>query len=373
MKMNILVVDDEAVMVESIKIGLEGKGYRVFEALSALQALDLLTAGDHRIDLVITDYLMPGMNGLDLLVTIRESHPTLPIMIITGYAETRMIIEALNNHCDSFIEKPLSLNQLISEIERIRLYLLQNTKSCDLYQLLPRIVHQINNPLTAISCFAQMIRLNKDNGVTLQESVSEILAAVKQISLINQNIINAGRAETIECEPVELDAVLERCLKMFNGLFALKNVQVETVIPVHGLRVMGDRFSLEQVFKNLILNAVDAMDGCTEKKLCASIMQMPDLASVEIAIQDTGCGIREELLSKIFEPYFTEKREGNGLGLEIIKDVIEKHDGKVSVESRVGVGSKFFVRLPVMQPAELRDTLPSDGERGVRDVCMDTM
>jgi signal transduction histidine kinase len=371
--MNILVVDDEVVMVESIKMGLENKGYRVLGAFNAQQALALLSNGDYRIDLVITDYVMPGMNGLELLVAIRKNHPTLPVMIITGYAETHMIIEALNNHCDSFIEKPLSPDQLIAEIEKIKLYLLQNTKSRDLHQLLPRIVHQINNPLTAISCFAQMIRLNLDNGVTLQESVAEILAAVKQISLINKEIINAGRAEKSEGKPIELDALLNDCLKMFNGLFILKNIQVEKKIPVHGLRVQGDQFSLEQVFKNLILNAVDAMDGQTEKKLSAAIMLLPDSTSVEIAIEDTGCGIREDLLSKIFDPYFTEKRDGNGLGLEIIRDVVEKHDGTVSVESRVGSGSKFFIRLPAMQMVELSDALPPNDEKRVGSVCMDTL
>jgi signal transduction histidine kinase len=373
MKMNIIIVDDEVMIVESIKMGLEDKGHRVFGAFNAQQALDLLSNGDHRIDLVITDYAMPKMNGLELLVAIRKSHPTLPVMIMTGYAETRMIIEALNNQCNSFIEKPVSPDLLIAEIEKIKQHILQNTKSRNLHQLLSRIVHQINNPLTAISCFAQMIRLNQDNGVHLQESVAEILAAVKQISLINKDIINAGRAEKSKCEPVELDALLDSCLKMFNGLFILKNIQVEKKIPVRGLQVRGDQFSLEQVFKNLILNAVDAMDDRTEKKLSASIMLSPDSTSIEIAIEDTGCGIREELLSKIFDPYFTGKRDGNGLGLEIIRDVVEKHDGTVSVESRVGIGSKFFVHLPAMQRAELRDTLQQDDKKRVGSVSMDTL
>ena len=349
MKMNILVVDDEEAMVESLRIGLESNGYRVFEASNGEQALDHLFHGDHRIDLLITDYLMPTMNGLDLLTTVRRSHPTLSVMIMTAYAETSLLIEALRNHCDSFIEKPFSLAQLMVEIERVKLYLLQNTKSSDLHHLLPRIVHQLNNPLTAISGFAQMIQRNLNNGVPLQKCVEQILAAVKQISLINKEIMNAGRAEESKCEPVNLDVLLEGCLEIFQGLFILKDVQVIKVEPVDETWVRGDRFGLEQVFKNLILNAVDAMDGRTDKKLSAIITLLPDLISVEIAIEDTGCGIREELLPKIFEPYFTEKSDGNGLGLEIIKNVVEKHNGKVLVESQVGVGSKFCVHLPAMQ------------------------
>ena len=118
--MNILVVDDEPAMAESIRIGLESMGHRAFEALSAQQALDLLYHGGHRIDLIATDYLMPAMNGIDLLKAVRRSHPTLPVMILTAYAETSLVIEALKNRCDSFIEKPFSLDQLVAEIERIK-------------------------------------------------------------------------------------------------------------------------------------------------------------------------------------------------------------------------------------------------------------
>ena len=365
MKMNILVVDDEEAMVESLKIGLESNGYRVFGAYDGKEALDHLFHGV-RIDLLITDYLMPAMNGLDLLAAVRRSHPTLSVMIMTAYAETSVLIEALRNHCDSFIEKPFSLDQLLVEIERVKLYLLQNTKSSDLHHLLPRIVHQLNNPLTAISGFAQMIQRNLNNGVPLQKCVEEILAAVKQISLINKEIMNAGRAEESRCEPVNLDLLLEGCLEIFQGLFILKDVQVIKVVPVQETWVHGDRFGLEQVFKNLILNGVDAMDGRTDKKLSVTMMLLPDSALIAVAIEDTGCGIREELLAKIFEPYFTDKRDGNGLGLEIIKDVVEKHGGKALVESRVGVGSKFCVHLPAMQMSELKDnTLPSGEVKGV--------
>ena len=148
--MNILVVDDETVMVDSIRIGLESLGYQVLEANSVKQALYQLHRGDHKIDLVVTDYLMPTMNGLDLLTAIRESHPTLPVILMTAYAQTSLVIEAMRNHCDSFIEKPFSLDQLVAEIERIKLYLLQNTRSSDLHHVLPRLVHRLGDSIPSI-------------------------------------------------------------------------------------------------------------------------------------------------------------------------------------------------------------------------------
>lgn len=125
--MKILVVDDEAMMVESIKIGLVSKGYAVVGVYNARNALDLLSREDHGIDLVITDYLMPITNGLDLLMGIRQVHATLPVLMMTAYADTTLVIEALKNGCAGFVEKPFSRDQLIAEIERIEQLILQNS------------------------------------------------------------------------------------------------------------------------------------------------------------------------------------------------------------------------------------------------------
>ncbi len=353
--MNILVVDDETVMVDSLRIGLEGRGYQVFECNSVTQALRQLNHGDHKIDMVITDYLMPTLNGLDLLGAIRELYPTLPVIIMTAYAETSLVIAALRNHCNSFIEKPFSLDQLVGEIEKVKLYILQNTKSSDLQQVLPRLVHQINNPLTAITGYVQLISRNQGKGAELQRYTEEILAAVGKISLINKDIMNAGRDEENTSDSVELNALLAGCLEMFQGLFILKGIQVQKKLSELGLSIQGNRFGLEQVFKNLLLNAVDAMDDRTDKKLSVTITPLPDTAAVEVAIEDTGCGIGQEIVARIFEPYFTAKHDGNGLGLEIVKSIVEKHGGQVFVESQVGIGSKFCVRLPTIHPAESRD------------------
>ncbi len=353
--MNILVVDDEVRMLGSIRRGVASKGYRVFEALGAQQALDQLNHGGYGIDLVITDYLMPTMNGIDLLNAIRRTHPNLPVIIMTAYADTGLVIEAMKNHFDGFIEKPFSLDQMVAEIERIKLHQIQNTKSSDLHQLLPKIVHQINNPLTSISGFAELIQNNLGNSNLLQKYTENIISAVGQISVINKEIMNTGRPEEGKFEPVELDTLLNGCLGMFQGVFILKGIQVERKFSLQGLRVPCDPFGLEQVFKNLILNAVDAMDGRTDKTLTVTVTPLQDPSFVEVNVEDTGCGILEDLLDKIFEPYFTDKSQGNGLGLVVIKDIVEKHGGKVLVESRVGVGSRFTVRLPAVQMNKLAD------------------
>jgi len=123
--MNILVVDDEIMMVESIKIGLISKGYNAVGAGNAQEALDYLDRGESPVDLIITDYLMPITNGMELLLAVRKNHPTLPVLIMTAYADASLVIEALKNGCAGFVEKPFSREQLVTEIKRIEQRLVQ--------------------------------------------------------------------------------------------------------------------------------------------------------------------------------------------------------------------------------------------------------
>ena len=130
--MDILIVDDEQVMVDSLRIGLESRGYRVVTALTVRQALDRLCRPDEKIDLVLADFLMPGENGLALLEGIRRMRPALPVIIMSGYLENGLAKDTIEKHGNGFLEKPFSLVQLIAEIERLSPQLSGNSRGEDL-------------------------------------------------------------------------------------------------------------------------------------------------------------------------------------------------------------------------------------------------
>ena len=116
--MNILVVDDEIIIIETLRRGLRSKGYQVLAALSGQEAITILN-NDKKIDLVLTDYVMPGMNGMELIRMVREKDAALPVIVMTAYGKKELVIDALRNRCDSFIEKPFTLKQLMHEIEAV--------------------------------------------------------------------------------------------------------------------------------------------------------------------------------------------------------------------------------------------------------------
>ena len=118
--MNILVVDNNAVWLETLKRGLKTRGYQTLEALGAIEALEKLSnPNTPAIDLVLTDYLMSEMNGIELLKEIRKKYGALPVILMTAYEEKVLLLDAFRNHCNGFAVKPFTLDQLMQEINRV--------------------------------------------------------------------------------------------------------------------------------------------------------------------------------------------------------------------------------------------------------------
>jgi two-component system, cell cycle sensor histidine kinase and response regulator CckA len=133
---NMLIVDDEIVQIENLRIGLSSRGHHVLQAPSGREALNMIENDALSIDLVITDYAMPGMNGLELLQNIRWKHGSLPVILMTAYRQRDIVLDALRNQCNGFLDKPFTLNQLLHEIDRVMANAHQN-KTQELHDLHP--------------------------------------------------------------------------------------------------------------------------------------------------------------------------------------------------------------------------------------------
>lgn len=349
--MKILIVDDEPILVESLEIGLKKYGYTVVKCTNAECAIDYLKKNSHKINLVITDYSMPGMSGLDLLREIRARFGNLPVIMMTAHGEKDLVVEALKNRCDSFIEKSFTLDELVAEIDRAKLSILQNTRTSELKEQTKKLIHQINNPVMSISGFAELSKDALNDPKALEKYLNHILVATNKINSINQEILKADRIRPEPGETVDANEILTACLNGFTGLMILKDIQFKTCLNDIPLLVFSSKFNLEQIFCNLLLNAIDAMDGMPVKQLKVSTT-IKESSTGQITIKDSGCGIPKSNLDKIFKTYFTDKKEkGTGLGLNVVHEMVKSLNGTIKVDSSKNQGTVFTLALPLAQPA----------------------
>lgn len=345
--MNILVVDDEILQLKSIKIGLRTEGYSVATAQSGEEALQLLELAPKPFDLIITDYFMPNFNGLELLQEVKKRRAFIPVILMTAYGRKNLVIEALKQECSGFVEKPFDLDQLLAEIKRVLDCETRNDRSTDNDKTLAEIVHQINNPLMAIVGTAHVaLHLNGDAS-SMKGHLQRILQATEKITEIHKHFIhlhNTRQKNTLR-ETVDVQWLLDDCLNIFYGLLAKENILLEKDYGEESLEISGNIFELQQAFRNLILNAIEAMAGQEHKLLKVGAGSEANSSEVMVRITDSGCGT---VLSneEFFNSGRTTKMNGSGLGLGVVRNVITGHGGRLHMSSRVGQGTVIAVTLP---------------------------
>jgi DNA-binding NtrC family response regulator len=190
--LKVLVVDDDRGQIETISRGLRGKGYDVIDATNADDALSIIGDNHAKIDMVITDYSMPGTNGLGLLKKIRETHQSLPVILMTAYSDKELVIDALHHGCDSFLEKPFTLEELIRETERAHFNTQNIRKDNFLSDFIPKHIDRINHPLSSIIGCAEHAMMQMDDPDVVKASFRRIVESAKQIAKINRENLKAG-------------------------------------------------------------------------------------------------------------------------------------------------------------------------------------
>ena len=192
------------------------------------------------------------------------------------------------------------------------------------------------------------------------ELVNDLVGESERAQKIVRNLLDFARESEVESESSSVQRIVEKTLQLASNQIKLAKVRVEGEIEDNLPPIYGDRQQLEQVFLNLVLNALDAMpDGGV---LRIKVLNTTDRESVAVTFEDTGVGIPKQHLRDIFDPFFTSKKaaKGTGLGLSVSLGIIQRHGGDIRVESEVGKGTVFTVLLPVAKvPADIAN--PSDG------------
>ncbi|MDL1970038.1 MAG: ATP-binding protein [Candidatus Desulfofervidaceae bacterium] len=238
-----------------------------------------------------------------------------------------------------------ALNKMIQELELRKEQLIQSRKMASLGTFTAGIAHEINNPLNNIYLTAEAFLEEFGGSLTSgqKEYVIDILNQVQRASDIVANLLDFSRTKRYKIGQVNIGEIINNVVKICQNVLKINNVKLKLNIPSSLPIIEGDPSSLRQVFINLIENAVQAMPNGGRLEISAEA----DNSQLKIKVTDTGIGIPKTNLNRIFEPFFTTKGKGTGLGLAVTYGIIEKHGGKIKVESEVKKGTTFTIILPI--------------------------
>jgi two-component system, NtrC family, sensor kinase len=219
-------------------------------------------------------------------------------------------------------------------------------------QLAAGVAHEIRNPLTSIRSTIQYVLPSFEPANPKRELMQELISEIDRIDQIVNDLLSLTRPSPFSPADVDLIDLLDQCLLLIGAQARRQSVEIECRFDPQ-LVISADAAQLKQVFLNLLLNALQAMPSTGKLSVWAGPGQsdLSGRAFAEIRIGDTGTGIAKEHLDRIFDPFFTLKKEGTGLGLSISFNLIQQHQGDIEVESEPGRGTTVFVRLPVSSGA----------------------
>jgi two-component system, NtrC family, sensor kinase len=238
------------------------------------------------------------------------------------------------------------VHQRTDELAQMQARVAQSERLASLGMLSAGVAHEINNPLGGILALTALTVEDTPDADPRRENLLEVLRQTERCRDIVKGLLEFARQSRAAEERVDVHVVLENTLALMVNKALFFNIEVQRDFAEDLPPVVADRSQLQQVFMNIIVNAVQAMEEKGTLRL--RTRHYPEDGEVEIAISDTGHGIEATVLDHIFDPFFTTKEsgQGTGLGLSIAYGIVTRHAGSIAVESRVGVGTTFTIRFP---------------------------
>ncbi|MCU0479694.1 MAG: hybrid sensor histidine kinase/response regulator [Anaerolineae bacterium] len=355
----ILVVDDTQTNREVMARILARRKYQNKLVANGEEAL--AAVAERLPDLILLDISMPGMDGFEVCERLKADERTrhIPVMFISAHDATEDKLRAFHVGGVDYITKPFKIEEVLARVETQVTLAIQRKSIIELSelkdQLLRTVSHDLKNPLHVIMGYSSL--LMEGGYVTKPEDLTMMSRAIfnsaERMYTLVTNLLELSQIEDgaqLQMMPLSLTQLCADMMPEFELNAQAKHQTFTFQAPLDAVNVMGDTMRLGQVLSNLVSNAIKY----TPENGHVFVTIQKNATDVQVCVQDNGLGIPPEAIPQLFDKFFrvntTKHRsvEGTGLGLSIVKAIIEQHNGKIWVESELGVGSKFIFSLPIM-------------------------
>ena len=395
-KKRILVLDDEPVIRLFLQELFEDEGYHVVTAQSIAEGLEAIRTSE--LNLVITDKNLPDGTGFEIVHAAQEQDPPCEAMIITGYASLDSAVMALQIGAFDYVLKPIDDVDLLlekarkgiekqaiaQELAELRKFkedagsgeaapaivtgaeepagadsmlatlsgdLPQLMKLAELGSMIPMLAHELRQPLAGIKGYTDLMLHKKNVDEGIRGKLTSIREQVCHMADLVESLTSYSRVSSTDTL-VDLRSPVERALSIFPVLRSSSRYELSVDIPEKLPPVRANLNALQQVLVNLLKNAKDALDEAGGGKLVLEGRFDEAAGQLRLRVEDGGPGIPDDVKARLFQPFFTTKREGigTGLGLTICRELIQAAGGRLDVESPLGPegGTAFTLVLPAV-------------------------
>lgn len=383
----ILMVDDNPANIKLLADMLSSRGYKVQQATNGPDALAL--ARSQLPDIILLDIFMPGMDGYTVCRKLKADRLTqdIPVIFISALTDVDDIVRGFDVGGSDYITKPFRFKEVLArianmltlvqqrrQIEALRDQDRQHFESLDRMknEFIRMATHDLRNPLNVILGYLRVldrIEVGAADKPRLDEARKNIQLSVEKMRTLVTDILDLAQIETgqgLHLAPTPLGAFLERNLQGLRMVAQEKGIALHYTPPEEDVALMLDENRMSRVIDNLVSNAIKYTPQGGQVRVSAQKQN----GTVQIDVSDTGLGIPEGDLPHVFEAFYRiehgayQREEGSGLGLSIVKTIVEQHNGAIDVTSEVGKGSTFRVWLPIMDVTPAGHPIPPGSTPG---------
>ncbi|MFW6096383.1 MAG: ATP-binding protein [Bacteroidota bacterium] len=376
-KLKVLVVDDEPGICAGVKRILnkftvsypfmdEDHGFEVYEAYTGEDAIEHIKKQPPQI--LLLDNKLPGIQGTEVLEYVNENNRDIIVMIITSYASLELAIKSKNEGAYDFIPKPFTPQELKSSMENVTKHLFLRSMTEKLnkegkevrFQFLSVLSHELKSPLNALDGYLNIMKERQagEEISNYDQIIDRSLQRIKGMRNLIMDLLDLTKIQfekkEDKLESVNLNQMTQNAIEAMKPYAIQKDVTVEVHSP-EDIYLDADPGDIEIVMNNLISNAVKYNE---DKGKVDVYLSYKDEDTIEIKVVDTGIGMNEEEINKLFNEFYRAKNEktklitGSGLGLPIVKKVVDLYKGDIKVSSEPGKGSTFLVYFPAKSTLE---------------------